>query len=590
MSIIESLMEFQRRVLFQARNASMKDRLFFTNIFMSNTNEMFQKYDMRPVMNKYIDEVGECINNYEQVLAGLNENETIIIDDSDSFERRHNSVFRIGNNARDIRIDYSYYRSDVCNCLRENDIYYMLINFNMNPKIINFKHIDMKHSLYSEPFSSTINGITNYWPIVETIRKFYETDDTKVVAIKVTKSLRVSRECGDDGNTCSYHEITKVEYSGETDAMMRVKDIFGDALIIRNPCLYTKDIEFIVNKLYPSPVEKQVYRPIKTLDLMDDDILIEYPNDTFDDYLQFLKSAVDNKETKSIYMTIYRIGKDPAIYYILRDAVNKGIDVTVNIELMARGDEVDNVVWMEEFQRVGIKVLTYRKFVMKIHCKLTLVEFHNGKSVAQIGTGNYHTKTSTQYTDLNLITSDDEICSNIKKVFTKLFKEKPVLFNNDSFLVTTHNFMRVFSKLVNEQIRLGENGYICIKCNTLYDANVEDLLQKAADAGVKIDLIIRGACTWCPMQLGKNVTIKSIVWDKLEHSRVMCFGSNNPKIYIGSLDLVKSKLQRRIETMVLVTSPNIIVQMCNYLNRYITTTIGSWKMQPNGTYRKENER
>ena len=583
MKFIESLMEFQRRVLFQARADSIKDKLFFTNIFMSNTNEMFQKYDMTPVMNNYIDMVGECIHNYEQVLSGLNEKEEICIDKEDSFESRHNSIFKIKPliQTRYLQLESAY--STVSNLFKDDTVYYVSLLENSTVEI-NF--IDPKASVYSEPFNMENKGVTTYWPTLSTILSNISViDGNDVIAFKVTHSVKVFE---DEINKTKFRLITKVEYSSNTETMSKLATLFGnDALIIRNPFLYTKDLEYICNKAFPTNIETQIYRPIEALDIMNDDMIIEYPSDTFDDYLQFLKSAVSNPETKSIYMTIYRIGKDPSIYYILREAVRKGIEVTVNIELQARGDEVDNVIWMKEFQDVGINVLTYQCFKMKIHCKLTLVEFNNGKSVAQIGTGNYHTKTSSQYTDLNLITSDDKICNNIKKTFTKLFKYKPVCFNSDLFLITQFNFKMSFKQLVEEQTRLKSNGYICIKCNTLSNAFIEQCLQKAADEGVKIDLIIRGACTWCPPQLGSTVKIKSIVWDKLEHSRVMCFGSDNPKIYIGSLDLVTSKIEKRIETMVKITSPYIIVQMINYLNRYITTTKGSWVMQSDGTYRKE---
>jgi polyphosphate kinase len=284
-------------------------------------------------------------------------------------------------------------------------------------------------------------------------------------------------------------------------------------------------------------------------------------------------------------MTLYRIGKDPAIFYILREAVRRGIKVCVNIELHASGESI-NRMWLEELEEAGIKVTTYASGELKVHCKLTLVKFNNGRSIAQIGTGNYHTKTTVQYTDLSLITGNENICHQVEKVFDLLDDEKDCVFNKN-LLVTRYNARQELIKLIDHEADKGNKGYICIKCNALDDGLIKLHLDQAAKCGCNIDLIIRGVCTWIPDQLGDNVNIKSIVWDKLEHSRVYCFGRKNPAIYIGSLDLVTKKIDERIETLVLVTDPEVEMKMAEYLNRYITNTEGSWKLLSNGEYVKE---
>ena len=265
-----------------------------------------------------------------------------------------------------------------------------------------------------------------------------------------------------------------------------------------------------------------------------------------------------------------------------------GIKVHVNIELCASGESI-NAMWMNEMRNIGINVTTYEVGRIKVHCKLTLIEFTNGYSIAQIGTGNYHTKTATQYTDLSLITANADICKQVRRVFN-IFKSKgdPDIDSpfNKSLLVTRYNARYELLKMIDEESSKGKNGYIAIKCNSLDDKEFNTHLDIAATRGCKIDLVVRGVCTWIPPE-SSRVCIKSIVWDKLEHSRVYCFGNINPTIYIGSLDLVTNKIYKRIETLVLVKDPDIIANLCNYLNRYITNTTDSWIQTRSGMYIKE---
>ena len=154
-------------------------------------------------------------------------------------------------------------------------------------------------------------------------------------------------------------------------------------------------------------------------------------------------------------------------------------------------------------------------------------------------------------------------------------------------MVARNNGRDELIKLIRREAKLGENGYIAFKCNALDDDEIAMHLDKAAANNCQIDLIVRGVCTWVPDQIGNNVRIKSIVWDKLEHSRVYCFGSFNPTMYIGSLDLVTNKLDRRIETLVRILDPDILDDLCDYLNHYITNASNSWVLLRSGEYRKE---
>ena len=332
----------------------------------------------------------------------------------------------------------------------------------------------------------------------------------------------------------------------------------------------------------PEKKEQQSFEISKAVDVMNRDQLIEYPLDSFNDYLEFLNAAANHPDVTEIKVCLYRIGKDPAILNTIEKAVKRGVKIHVNIELRASGEDI-NYDWMKKFQEIGCIVTTYGYGELKVHCKLTLVKFINGKSVVQIGTGNYHTKTTTQYTDLSLVTSNDDICRQVDKVFSILKGKhiKDTVFTS-KLLVTRYNAREKLVKLIRSQAN--PDGYICFKCNALDDDEIISELNRAAVKGCTMELIIRGVCTWVPQV--ENVRVRSIVWDKLEHSRVYCFGKTNPKVYIGSLDLVTHKLDKRIETLVKITNLRILLQVVKYLNRYITTSIG-YTLGPDGRYHKE---
>lgn len=327
------------------------------------------------------------------------------------------------------------------------------------------------------------------------------------------------------------------------------------------------------------------HRAISIRDIFERDHLAEYPRDSFDEYLHLLREAAWSKDVEAIYVTLYRIGDDDTIFRILKTAVQNGIFVHVNIELKASGEEFVNTKWMDQMIEAGIHVTTYASGELKVHCKLTLVTFKSGKAITQIGTGNYHTKTTSQYTDLSLVTSDPEICSSALKLFSILQGYSRQTFDNQ-FLVSRYNVRQRLVKLIDREGKKGVKGYIAMKCNALDDDEIIEHLESAAVKGCRMDLVVRGVCTWVPSGL-PHVKIRSIVWDKLEHSRVYCFSSNNPTIYIGSMDLVTKKMDKRIETLIRVKDPDVAIQICNYMNRYITNTKNSWIQTESGIYVKE---
>lgn len=577
-SFIQSLVEFNRRVLYQGtpdkdRKYSMteiENLLFFNEVFLSNMKEIFSKYNTKDILEKYVDLLSQYISNIKfikNLVSMLNPG--LVFDKDDSFERR----FAMESTLSNIIIDQHFPLDKPINFKFDSDqLYYVSI---LDEKYLIISFIDKKMNVYSEPMGCIFKDHKSYWKTDECIRDYiknkYQTLDT--VAITVTTSEK------------NPYIVTKVEYNGNKETMKVIAGLFHGAPIISNRFIYTKDIKQVIssNNNEQPVISKQKFEKISISDYMKNDDLIEYPRDSFEEYLHLLKSAATSNAVESIYLTLYRIGTNPSIFYILREAVNNGKDVRVNIELCASGEYI-NEMWMSEMKRVGIKVTTYAYNTLKVHSKLTLIKFSNGKRISQIGTGNYNYTTTSQYTDLSLVTSNDDICDQVEKVF-KMFDGHDVSFNKN-LLVTRYNARSELLRLIDEEADKGIDGFISIKCNSLDDYEIISHLDLAAKMGCTIDLIIRGVCTWIPEQLGVNVTIKSVIWDKLEHSRVYCFNRYNPSIYIGSLDLSTKKIEKRIETMVKINDPEIMIKICRYLNRYINNGDG-WLLTSTGEYVKE---
>lgn len=580
-SFIRSLMEFNKRVLYQGTMhpgssysmTDLKQKLFFNKVFLSNTREMFQKYNTMPIISDYIESLGTYIRNISMIIRHITTlKPRICIRTDDSFEKRLMAEKII---ADQVMTRFFPFNQNINYRFINGEIYYISLLAN---GYLAISLVDPRRSVYHEDIGYEFPKHTIYWKsddcIKEYIRMTYKTIDT--IPVVVTTSSK-------DPTL-----ITKVEYNGDTSFIESIKSIFpSTALIISNPFIYTDDVDRIITSnidVIPA-VPKPKFESINIDSLLQKDMLIEYPNDSFDEYLQFLEIVSKDRNVKMLSMTLYRIGDDPSIFYLLRDAVRTGICVHVNIELCASGERI-NKMWARELEAVGARVTFYESGHLKVHSKLTLVKYFNGKSIAQIGTGNYHVKTTTQYTDFSLITSNRDICSQVEKVFCLLNGEENLNFTKD-LLVTRFNARKELINLINRESDNGDDGCIIIKCNALDDEEISYHLDVAAYNGCRIELIIRGVCTWIPDQLGENVRVKSVVWDKLEHSRIYCFGIKNPTIYLGSLDLVTKKIDHRIETMVRVIDPDIQIKICKYLNRYVTSIEGSWLQTSSGLYIKE---
>lgn len=585
-SYVNSLMQFNRRVLANGdipkditgiTAEDLKELLFFNQVFLSNTEEMFQKYSMRDSREECVDLLNHYIYNIINIIGIMQMiHPDVELISSDTFRRRL-KTFTLANDCIMTKTFEMLSEAGKFD-FKSNMIYYLTP---IRHGVV-ISYIDPKRSVYTEGivanYDRTIKDLMGFHKVDLAIKAFISdeinihSEDT-TVAVRVITNEKTGR-------------ISLVEFNGDENVMKYLLEMFPrSATVVSNPYLYTDDIRQMIDyKIEKVSTEFTDFQPVDINELFNSDKLIEFPKDSFDQYLHFLWSAANYKFTREIYVTLYRIGDNPELFYILQHAKNRGIDIHVNIELEASGEEI-NWFWDNECNRAGFKVTNYAHTKLKVHSKLTLIKFINGKSIAQIGTGNYHTKTTKQYTDLCLITSDEEICNEVDKVFKVFAGEERQDFSR-KLLVTRYNAREELLRLIELQGSKGPDGCIVFKCNSLDDPQIIERLEWAASKGCYMRLIIRGVCTWVP-QGYENVKIKSIVWDKLEHSRVYSFGMTNPTIYMGSLDLVTSKMNRRIETLVKIDDPDIVLNICSYLNKYITNTQNSWVLEGSGEYYRE---
>jgi len=303
------------------------------------------------------------------------------------------------------------------------------------------------------------------------------------------------------------------------------------------------------------------------------DFILNFPYQTFDYVLDFFRIAATDPNVTSIYLTQYRVAKHSQIIAYLIRAVNNKKKVVVFVELKARFDEESNILWAEEMKQQGINVL-YSFPGLKVHSKLALVIRKEGKqekSYCYLGTGNFNEKTAQLYSDFGLFTSDTRLTREVKMVFD--FLEGKI--QNPKFkhlLVAQFNMRKTFVKLIDNEIEAAKNGKkakIILKLNSLEDRKMISKLYEASNAGVKIDLIIRGICCLVPNIKGQseNINAISIVDRFLEHSRAMYFYNGRfPKVFIGSADWMKRNLSRRIEVITPVYNEKVKQEILDIIN------------------------
>ena len=328
------------------------------------------------------------------------------------------------------------------------------------------------------------------------------------------------------------------------------------------------------------------------------DVLLHHPYDSFRPVEEFVGSVAEDPKAFGIKISLYRVGTESRIVESLLDAAEEDKQVAAMVELKARFDESNNLVWARALERAGVHV-TYGFSEMKTHAKLCLIVRREGnglRSYAHIGTGNYNPATSRLYTDLGLFTCDEEITQDIAELFNYLTG-----FSNQSqyrkLLVAPVNLREGILEKIQREIRnkkAGKPARIFWKVNALVDPEVIESLYQASNAGVKIDLIVRGVCCLRPGVKGMSETISvmSVIGRFLEHSRIYWFENDKePEVYIGSADVMRRNLDRRVEVLAPVLDLNLKLHIRSHiLENSLNDTEKSWRLNSAGNYVKERKK
>jgi polyphosphate kinase len=322
------------------------------------------------------------------------------------------------------------------------------------------------------------------------------------------------------------------------------------------------------------------------------DIMVHHPYTAYNTVTNFINAAADDPNVVAIKICLYRTGRRSPIVRALIDACEKGKQVAALVELKARFDEESNIEWARRLEQAGVHVV-YGIVGLKTHCKLTLVVRREGKVLQRyvhLATGNYNPTTSRIYTDLGLFTADNEIAADATNLFNSLtgFSQ----FNEyNCILVAPLNLRKKIIKLIKRETahaKAGRPGRIIVKVNSLTDTAIVRALYNASQAGVSIDLIVRGICTLRPalQEVSSNIRVRSIVGRFLEHSRVFYFCNNGKEeVYIGSADLMYRNLNRRVEVMVPIKDPKLRSYLKDVvLSAYLKDNVNARELSSDGTY------
>lgn len=327
--------------------------------------------------------------------------------------------------------------------------------------------------------------------------------------------------------------------------------------------------------------------------IRENDILLHHPYESFDPVVKLVSDAADDPQVLAIKQTLYRVSGNSPIVAALARAAENGKQVTVLVELKARFDEENNILWARRLEKAGCHVI-YGLVGLKTHAKIILIvrkEDNGIRRYLHLGTGNYNDSTAKLYTDLGLMTANDEFGSDASAFFNLLsgYSEPPVW--NKLVMAPLGLREKIYALIDNEiaLVRSGREGHIIAKMNSLIDQPVIQKLYEASAAGVHIDLIVRGICGLRTgiEGISDNITVRSIVGRQLEHSRIFWFANGGEEqLYLSSADWMPRNLNDRVELFFPVETEEHIHRIKALLDLYLRDNVGAHMMQSNGTYRR----
>jgi polyphosphate kinase len=349
-----------------------------------------------------------------------------------------------------------------------------------------------------------------------------------------------------------------------------------------------KDVPFVPRNPFLEQEDENMFELLKHRDM-----LLHHPYDSFQPVIDFINCAAQDPDVLAIKQTLYRVGSKSPIVQALIEAAERGKQVAVLVELKARFDEENNIVWARALEKAGAHVV-YGLLGLKTHAKMLLVvrrEADGLRRYVHLSTGNYNAATAKIYTDYSLFTSNLEIAADISEIFNYLTGYS----RQDTYrriVVAPLNMRKWILEMIEREIACHKkygNGHIMFKLNALVDPQVISALYRASQAGVWIDLIVRGICSLRPMLKGvsENIRVISIVGRFLEHSRVFYFYNNGEEeIYLGSADMMQRNLDRRVEIIFPVLENSFKKSIKHGLETMLQDNVQSWSLYPDGTYMK----
>lgn len=345
---------------------------------------------------------------------------------------------------------------------------------------------------------------------------------------------------------------------------------------------------FVPQRPLELPYDSDLFAAIR-----ENDILLHHPYESFDPVVKLVSDAADDPQVLAIKQTLYRVSGNSPIVAALARAAENGKQVTVLVELKARFDEENNILWARRLEKAGCHVI-YGLVGLKTHAKIILIvrkEDNGIKRYLHLGTGNYNDSTAKLYTDLGLMTANDEFGSDASAFFNLLsgYSEPPVW--NKLVMAPLGLREKIYALIDNEiaMVRAGREGHIIAKMNSLIDQPVIQKLYEASAAGVHIDLIVRGICGLRTgiEGISDNITVRSIVGRQLEHSRIFWFANGgDEQLYLSSADWMPRNLNDRVELFFPVETEEHIHRIKALLDLYLRDNVGAHMMQSNGSYRR----